>query len=252
MIKINLLDSVTERQGGAVAAVERRIANPMSRLLVMLITVGVLLSAVIGWDIIGTRMAKKEAERQLAEQQQIAAQMEAVLKEQKELEQKIRNIDMRIKAITGLRASQAGPSAVLDALRERIGGDELYLESVEQTGDLVTIKGYSRDESAVTQFGRSLEFSGGLFTNLSIETQREPISRQISNPDQPESDRLQLVGFTIRCAYTPSKSGANQDTTLTATNMPQPPGNPNQTPAPPPNSAPQSDGAKVPPPPQNN
>lgn len=246
MIKINLLDSVTERQAGAVMAVERRIASPLSRLLVMVIAVGVLLSAVVAWDMISTQMAKKEAERQLEEQKQVAAQLESVLAEQKELETKIQNIDSRIDAIKKLRASQAGPSAVLDALRERIGMvDGLYLESVEQTGDQVTIKGNSPDETAVTQFGRSLEFSGGLFSNLSIETQRkEAPNQQISNPENPDAEKLQLVGFTIRTSYTPSKSGANSDKTMTAANMPAP-NAANQPPAPP-NSAAQTDQANQP------
>src|SRR5688572_25223788 len=111
MIKINLLNSVTERQGGAVVAVERRISSANSRLVLMSLVVTVLLAAVIGWDLISTQMAKTEAERQLNEQKQIAADLEVVMNEQKELEQKIANIDKRIEAIKTLRASQAGPSA---------------------------------------------------------------------------------------------------------------------------------------------
>jgi Tfp pilus assembly protein PilN len=222
MIKINLLNSVTERQGGAVVAVDRKISNPMSRLLLMSLAVGFLLAAVIGWDVISTQMAKNQAEADLAEQKQIATELEAVLKEQKELETRIKNIDMRIEAIKKLRASQAGPSAVLEALRERIAMvPGLYLESVEQTGDQLTIKGNSPDEQAVTQFGRSLEFSGGLFSNLSIETQRkEEQSQTISaapttNPQNSEANKLVLVGFSIRCAYTPSKAGASKDASAT-------------------------------------
>jgi len=222
MIKINLLNSVTERQGGAVVAVDRKISNPMSRLLLMSLAVGFLLAAVIGWDVISTQMAKNQAEADLAEQKQIATELEAVLKEQKELETRIKNIDTRIEAIKKLRASQAGPSAVLEALRERIAMvPGLYLESVEQTGDQLTIKGNSPDEQAVTQFGRSLEFSGGLFSNLSIETQRkEEQSQTISaspttNPAASEANKLVLVGFSIRCAYTPSKAGASKDASAT-------------------------------------
>ena len=235
MIKINLLNSVTERQGGAVVAVDRKINNPMSRLLLMSLTVGLLLAAVIGWDVISTQMAKNQAEADLAEQKQIATELEAVLKEQKELEQRIKNIDTRIEAIKKLRASQAGPSAVLEALRERISMvPGLYLESVEQTGDQLTIKGNSPDESAVTQFGRSLEFSGGLFSNLSIETQRKEEGAQTTNAaattgaaQQSDASKLVLVGFSIRCAYTPSKannSGSNPATT--AQNNPQQPQQP--------------------------
>jgi uncharacterized protein HemX len=112
MIKINLLNSVTERQGGAVAAVDNKISSASSRLLLMSVVVAVLLAAVIGWDVISTQMAKTEAERQLDEQKQIAADLETVMNEQKELEGKIASIDSRIEAIKKLRSSQAGPSAV--------------------------------------------------------------------------------------------------------------------------------------------
>jgi Tfp pilus assembly protein PilN len=227
MIKINLLNSVTERQGGAVVAVDRKISSPMSRLLVMCLAVGFLLVIGIGFDIIITQRQKNQAEADLAEQKQIASELEAVLKEQKELEAKIKNIDTRIEAIKKLRGSQAGPSAVLEALRERIAMvPGLYLESVEQTGDQLTIKGNSPDEQAVTQFGRSLEFSGGLFSNLSIETQRKEETNQAvsavpsTNPQQSDANKLVLVGFSIRCAYTPSKAAASTNTATTAQNNP--------------------------------
>lgn len=225
MIKINLLNSVTERQAGAVVAVDRKMNSPASRLLMMALAVGFLLVAVIGWDVISTQMAKNHAEKELEEQKQIAAELETVLKEQKELETRIKNIDTRIEAIKKLRNSQAGPSAVLEAMRERIAMvPGLYLESIEQTGDQVTIRGNSPDEQAVTQFGRSLEFSNGLFSNLSIETQRkeeqnqnQPASTGSSTPNQSDANKLVLVGFTIRCAYTPSK--ANGDGSTTASNQ---------------------------------
>src|SRR5688500_2110380 len=120
MIKINLLNSVTERQSGAVVAVERKVSSPTSRLAVMSVVVFVLFAAVVGWDIIDSNMARSEAERERANQKTIAAELETVMAEQKELEGKIAGIDARIEAIKKLRASQAGPQAVLDAMRERI------------------------------------------------------------------------------------------------------------------------------------
>ncbi len=220
MIKINLLDSVTERQAGTVVVVERKMASPASRLLLMVMSVAFLTTAVIGWDIISTSMAKTEAERQLAEQKRVAAELETVMTEMKELETKIQNIDTRIAAIKRLRDSQAGPSAVLEAMRERIAMvPGLYLESIEQTGEQLTVKGNSPDESAVTQFGRSLEFSGGLFSNLNIETQRkEKPNQAVSAAGANAPPRQEIVGFSIRCAYTPSKAKASQNTTTTASN----------------------------------
>lgn len=203
MIKINLLDSITERQLSKVTVVERTASSAISRLLVMSVVTAVLTLAVIGWDIVSTQMAKTDAEKELANQQEIAKQLESVMKEQKDLEQKIANIDARIGAIKRLRSTQAGPSAVLEALRERIANAQgaISLESVEQKGDQLTIKGYSPEENAVTQFGRSLEFSSGLFSNLGIETQRKELG---GDPASPAT----VVNFTIRCAYTPSKASA--------------------------------------------
>lgn len=228
MIRVNLLHSVTERNSGAAVAVERRVSSPASRLMVMSIVVMIMLAAVIGWDVISTRQAKAQAEQELAEQQKIAAELEAVLKEQQELEQKIQNIDVRIEAIKKLRASQAGPSAVMDAIRERIiMVPDIYLQSVEQTGEQLIIKGDSPDEQAVTRFGRSLEFSGGLFTNLSIETQRKEVAAtQTADGAAPVLD---TVSFIIRCAYTPSKSGNNSDNSMQANGGNTP--NANQPPA---------------------
>ena len=233
MIKINLLNSVTERQGGTIVAVDRKISSPGSRMALMAVVVAVLLAAVVGWDVISTQMAKTEAERQLAEQKTIAAELEVVMNEQKELETKIASIDGRIEAIKKLRASQAGPSAVLDSMRERIAMvPGLYLESVEQAGDSLIFKGNSPDESQVTQFGRSLEFSNGLFSNLNIETVRAEITNQnapvkANATGQTEAPKVQIVNFTIKCAYTPSKAaGADNGNPTTAST--QAPGSPAQ------------------------
>ena len=75
MIKINLLESVTDRQNTAVIAVEKKVASPMSRLLLMALAATGLLIAVIAWDVISTQMAKAEAEKELENQKQIVVQL---------------------------------------------------------------------------------------------------------------------------------------------------------------------------------
>ena len=210
MIKINLLNSVTERQNGAVIAVDRKISSAASRFILMSVVVAVLLAAVVGWDVISTQMAKTEAERQLNEQKQIEADLQVVINEQKELEAKIQNIDGRIEAIKKLRASQAGPSAVLEAMRERVAMvPGLYLQSIEQSGEGLVLKGNSPDEAQVTQFGRSLEFSNGLFDNLNIETTRTEVQNE-NAPKKASADgetaKVALVNFTIKCGYKPAKA----------------------------------------------
>jgi Tfp pilus assembly protein PilN len=215
MIRVNLLKSVTDRQDSPVSAVERKVSSPGLRLALMALVVVGLTAAVSGWDIISSEMAKSAAQAELENQKQIAAQLDSVIKEQTDLENKIKNIDTRIEAIKKLRANQAGPSAVLDALRERIAMvPGLYLESVDQKGENLVITGNSPSEGMVTQFGRSLEFSSGLFSNLNIDIARKDLTaQQVSTPTtgnsgQPTGDvpKVETVNFTIKCAYTPSKA----------------------------------------------
>ena len=122
--------------------------------------------------------------------------------------------DKRIAAIKKLRDEQKGPSAVLEAMRERIAMvPGIYLQSIEQKGEVLEMKGNSPDESQVTQFGRSLEFSNGLFSNMNIETKREEVKNEmaVTPVGGKEVPKVNLVNFTIKMAYTPSKaSSGNQ------------------------------------------
>jgi len=224
MLKINLLNSVTERQSGAVASVDRKVASPTTRLVVMAVATLLLTTAIIGWDVISSQMAFSTAQERLDNEKRTQAELQTVLNEQKDLEQRIQNIDSRIEAIKKLRANQAGPSAVLEAVRERIAMTPgLYLESVEQTGDQMVFKGNSPDEQQVTQFGRSLEFSNGLFSNLSIETTRNEITNQnIALKPGAEAPKVSVINFTVKCAYTPSKAAGANNGVQTAANQGQP------------------------------
>jgi len=230
MIKINLLHSVTERQAGTIDVVDQKIGSASSRFLLLALVVGFLAMAFIGWDVLGSRNAKAAADQELQAQKTREAELQVVINEQKDLEAKINAIDARINAIKTLRANQAGPSAVLEAMRERVSMvPGLYLESVEQKGDQLAFKGNSPDESQVTQFGRSLEFSNGLFSNLNIETKREDVmNNQVSAvavASNPDAGKLSIVKFTIKCAYAPSKGStpnASTPTNASATAPAQP------------------------------
>jgi Tfp pilus assembly protein PilN len=210
MIKVNLLDSVTDRARG-VAVVEQKVTNPAMQTLLMGMVVMVLLVAGLGYDYISAGAAKAKAQKDLEEQQRIAAQMAAINKEQSELEKKTKDIQVRIDAIQKLRASQQGPGNVLREIRERVDSiPGLYLESVEQKGNDLVIRGDSPNEASVTRFGQSLEFSQGQFSNLDISTERKLV--QVSSADaaqiDPNAPKPEVVGFTIKCNY--SQSGNAQ------------------------------------------
>jgi Tfp pilus assembly protein PilN len=156
MIKINLLESVTDRPTG-VAMVEDKVANPRMQTLLLSLTVFGLLVLGAGYDFVSSRSAKDAAQRELENQKRINQQMMAVNREQAEIEKKANDIQARIDAITKLRDSQQGPSAVLREIKSRFDSvPGLYLKSIEQKDGELTIKGESPNETSVTKFGQSL------------------------------------------------------------------------------------------------
>jgi Tfp pilus assembly protein PilN len=207
MIKINLLESVTDRPTGA-AMVEARVTTPLVQTLLLALTVFGLLVAGIGYDYVSSQSDHTAASAELQKQKRINQQMLAVKKEQAELEQKAQDIQVRIDAIKTLRESQQGPSAVLRDIKARFDSvPGLYLKSLEQKDGELTIKGISPNEASVTRFGQSMEFSSGLFTNLYIETGREVAAaaasdKTVSAPSELTSLLQQeVVTFTVKCSY---------------------------------------------------
>jgi Tfp pilus assembly protein PilN len=205
MIKINLLESITDRPSGA-AMVEAKVTSPRVQTLLMAVTVFSLLVLGTGYDYISSRSANATAKHELENQRRIQQQMLAVNKEQAELEKKAQDIQGRIDAIKKLRESQQGPSAVLREIKTRFDNvPGLYLKSLEQKDGELTIKGLSPNESSVTKFGQSLEFSSGLFTNLTIETQRETVQQSKepgkNSANDPEAPAIEVVAFTVKANY---------------------------------------------------
>ena len=208
MIKVNLLESITDRPA-SVAFVEDKVSSTRTQTLLLALTVIALLVLGMGYDYVSANSQHDAAVKELAKQKQINDQMNAVKREQADLEKKIADINLRVQAIQKLRASQQGPSAVLEEIKARFDSiPGLYLRSVEQKDTELTIKGESPNEAAVTRFGQSMEFSSGLFTNLNIETSKETalaaknsaVSASIASQD-PNNPAPEVVAFTIKCNY---------------------------------------------------
>ena len=225
MIKINLLESVTDRPAG-VAFVEDKVSSTRTQTFLLALTVMAFLVLGIGYDYVSANAQHETAVKELEKQRRINEQMNAVKREQADLEKKIADINFRIDAIQKLRASQQGPGFVLTEIKARFDGvPGLYLKRVEQKETELVIKGESPNEATVTRFGQSMEFSSGMFTNLNIETQREvaqatntkgganPAAQQDPNAPLPE-----VVAFTIKCNYTRNGSQPNASPTPAPTN----------------------------------
>ena len=225
MIKINLLESVTDRPAG-VAFVEDKVSSTGTQTFLLALTVMAFLVLGMGYDYVSANAQHQTATRELEKQRRINEQMNAVKREQADLEKKMADISFRIDAIQKLRSSQQGPSALLAEIKARFDGvPGLYLRSVEQKETELVIKGESPNEATVTRFGQSMEFSSGMFTNLNIETQKEvpqaikgtgganAAAQQDPNAPQPE-----VVTFTIKCNYARNGSQQNANSTQAPTN----------------------------------
>jgi Tfp pilus assembly protein PilN len=207
MIKINLLESVTDRPQG-VALVEEKVASPRMQTLLLALTVFGLTVLAIGYDYVSSNMAYTAAQKDLATQQRLNQQMLATQKELADLENKSKEVQARIDAIKMLRESQQGPSAVLQEIKARFDAvPGLYLTGIDNKEGEITIKGESPNEYSVTKFGQSLEFSNGLFSNLNIETTRETAkTTQTEIPQAPAQNDLnvmkpEVVTFVVRAKF---------------------------------------------------
>ena len=213
MIKINLLESVTDRPQG-VAAVEDKVASRGVQTLLLALTVIGLTVVAMGYDFVSSNMARSAAQKELDNQKRINQQMLAIQKEQMELEKKTKEVQARIDAIKQLRESQQGPSAVLQEIKTRFDAvPGLYLVAIENKDGEITIKGESPNEYSVTKFGQSLEFSGGLFSNLNIETQREIVKGAADTKSIPAGAAStdlngvtpEVVVFTVKAKFDTGK-----------------------------------------------
>jgi len=216
MIKINLLESVTDRPQG-VAAVEEKVANPRAQTLLLALTVFGLLALSLGYEYVSTNRAYSDAQKELDQQKRIQQQMLAFQKEQQDLQKKTEEVQSRIDAIKKLRESQQGPSAVLQEIKARFDAvPGLYLIAIENKDGEITIKGESPNEYSVTKFGQSLEFSGGLFSNLNIETAREEAkevaqaAKDAAAASEPASAKPEVIAFTVKASFASSKVQQSQ------------------------------------------
>ena len=211
MIRVNLLESVTDRPQG-VAAVEEKVASRAVQTLLLAVTVFGLTVVAMGYDYVSSNMARTAAQRDLDNEKRINQQMLATQKEQMELEKKSKEVQARIDAIKKLRESQQGPSAVLQEIKARFDAvPGLYLLAIEDKDGEITIKGESPNEYSVTKFGQSLEFSNGLFSNLNIETNREavktvaaaqtPAGTKAPEAADPNAVKPEVVTFTVKARF---------------------------------------------------
>src|ERR1041384_4722281 len=88
MIKVNLVNSITDRPA-SVAFVEDKVTNTRTQTFLLALTVGALLVLGIGYDYVSANAQHSAATQELEMQRRINDQMNAVKREQTDLQKKM-------------------------------------------------------------------------------------------------------------------------------------------------------------------
>lgn len=191
MIHINLLG---ERKKQLITFKAPTGPPKSSFLLLLLLLVTVVVGAylyqryqALNRDLVSVQTQVAAAEREKQHRQQLLREIEA-------FEKRKRVLEGRIAVIDELKKSQMGPIQWLNALGVAIDQTQsVWLTSVGQTGDRMTIEGVATSLNGVADFATTLKRSG-IFKNVSVD-----------ESEQTNISGLEGYSFTISCD---SKPGA--------------------------------------------
>ncbi len=205
MIRVNLLEGTAEQR---VSIQKTKVVARRGQQLFMLASALVIFLIAIGVDHLWTNNAHAAAQEELDSEQVEAAKLEADIKRKDELEAELKQVEERIKVIKQLRAEQKGPVAMLSAINERMPGGQadFRLISIAQKGTSLQIVGTSLSQQVIADFARQLEFSNGLFTNLSLSVEGrdlkpEEVPEKAAEKKDAAEEGMRMFQFTIVCDY---------------------------------------------------
>ena len=161
MIRINLLG--VERQK-AKKALAFDPAAQMTLVCSLILVVSVL---GIGWWYWSLRQESAQVDRDIVAAQQQAVRLKSLLAEVREFEQQQAQLQQRVALIQQLRRGQSVPVQLLDDI-SRSMPDTLWLTSLDQKGNDVTLDGRSTTLIALSDFVANLGTSGLLKKPIDI------------------------------------------------------------------------------------
>jgi len=186
MIRINLLAG--ERQKGRKAFA----FDQGAQLTVVCSLILAVAVSGIGWWYWSLTTESARVDQELAAAQQDATRLQAILAEVKRFEQRQQQLQQRVGLIQQLRQGQSVPVQLLDHVSRSLP-DALWLTSLEEAGQNVTIEGRSTTLIALSDFVGNLGSSALLKKPIEIvNSQVEPASDNKSSGD--------VIRFTVKAA----------------------------------------------------
>lgn len=204
MIKVNLLEGAADTRAAtratkAAAKTTQQVLLLAGALLALLIALGV--------DFFISNAALTKAQDELAEQQRQAAELKKNREQKDALEKQIKSVEERIKIIDDLQKTQQGPSRLLNLINAKMpSSGNVRLEAIKQSKDTLTIDGIADNPDPVSEFAKGLELgSDGLFQSVGLSVTRQ--DEKIQNPEDGTERIVTTYKFTITTRYTPTLVG---------------------------------------------
>jgi type IV pilus assembly protein PilN len=186
MIRINLLGVERLRARKAITFDVGKQLTVASSLILVLAVAG------IGWWYWNLRQESQQIDTELAAANQEAVRLRTLLAEVGTYEAQRQQLQQRVTLIAQLRSGQSVPVQLLDHISRSLP-DMLWLTTLQQTGDEVTIEGQSTTLIALS------DFVGNLSTGTLLERPIEIVNSQVQPATGTGGQTApELIQFTVR------------------------------------------------------
>ena len=209
MIKVNLLEGAADTRAAtratkAAAKTTQQVLLLAGALLALLIALGV--------DFFVSNAQLTKATDELAEQQRQAAELKKNREQKDALEKQIKSVEERIKIIDDLQKTQQGPSRLLNLINAKMpSSGNVRLEAIKQSKDTLIIEGIADNPDPVSEFAKGLELgSDGLFQSVGLSVTRQ--DEKLPDPEGGPERIVTTYKFTISTRYTPTLVGQAPET----------------------------------------
>jgi type IV pilus assembly protein PilN len=125
---------------------------------------------------------------QQAKQQKLAT-FQATIAKLKQLEDTIRDVELKLKTIQDLEKDKTGPVRLLDDIAMSVPRDKLWLISLKEKAGTLALEGTAMDNETVADFMNRLESKESMNSVELVKTQQKEIATL----------KLNLMNFTITC-----------------------------------------------------
>ena len=193
MIRINLLAVERERtKKKAVFQTGQKVTIACSLVLVLAVVL-------VGWRYLALNSESKQLDIDIANSQQEATRLHAIILQVQEFEQRKAQLQQRVVLIEQLRKSQKGPVHMLDEISRSLP-PMLWLTSMKQDADSITIDGRCTSLTGLSFFVANLEATG--YFKKSVEI----VSSQTEAMTTPPGE---VVKFSVKGVFVaPAESAA--------------------------------------------